>query len=129
MSVIGEAGFARLRTLRATDPAAFARARTARARRRLLGEDGRLFIVAADHPARGALAVGSDAAAMADRHELLERLATALVHPVSTVCWAPRHPGRPDRPRPARGQDRRRLDEPRRPARCRLRAGRPLHRL
>lgn len=81
MSVIGEAGFARLRTLRATDPAAFARARTARARRRLLGEDGRLFIVAADHPARGALAVGSDAAAMADRHELLERLATALAHP------------------------------------------------
>ncbi|WRH19103.1 aldolase [Microbacterium sp. JZ37] len=53
----------------------------ARRRRDVLRGDGRLFIVAADHPARGALAVGSDQTAMADRYELLERLAIALGRP------------------------------------------------
>lgn len=40
-----------------------------------------MFIVAADHPARGALAVGENATAMADRYELLERMAIALSRP------------------------------------------------
>lgn len=40
-----------------------------------------LLIVAADHPARGALGVGSDPMAMADRYDLLQRLATALARP------------------------------------------------
>ena len=53
----------------------------ARTRRPLLGDDGRLLIVAADHPARGALGVRGDAMAMASRPELLERLATALSRP------------------------------------------------
>ena len=53
----------------------------ARTRRDLLGVDGRLLIVAADHPARGALGVRSDSAAMASRTGLLERLATALSRP------------------------------------------------
>lgn len=39
------------------------------------------FIVAADHPARGALSVGSRPAAMADRLDLLDRLQVALAHP------------------------------------------------
>ncbi|RAF14811.1 deoxyribose-phosphate aldolase, partial [Burkholderia multivorans] len=39
------------------------------------------FIVAADHPARGANAVGDDRLAMADREDLLNRLATALSRP------------------------------------------------
>ncbi|MCT2223187.1 class I fructose-bisphosphate aldolase [Microbacterium paraoxydans] len=52
-----------------------------RRRRELLGTDGKLFIVAADHPARGALGVGSDPMAMADRYDLLDRLATALRRP------------------------------------------------
>ena len=43
--------------------------------------DGRLFIVAADHPARGALAVGKNATAMANRYDLLERMAIALSRP------------------------------------------------
>ena len=43
--------------------------------------DGRLFIVAADHPARGALAIGGDRWAMSDRRLLLERLLVALGHP------------------------------------------------
>jgi hypothetical protein len=47
----------------------------------LVGSTGRLMLVAADHPARGALRAGSDALAMADRFELLERLATALSRP------------------------------------------------
>jgi hypothetical protein len=37
--------------------------------------------VAADHPARGALASGADATAMADRRSLLARLIEALSHP------------------------------------------------
>jgi hypothetical protein len=52
-----------------------------RKRRHLLGPDGRLFLVAADHPARGALAVGRDGLAMANRRDLLSRLLTALDHP------------------------------------------------
>ena len=40
-----------------------------------------MFLVAADHPARGALASGGDAMAMADRRSLLSRLVEALQHP------------------------------------------------
>ena len=39
------------------------------------------MIVAADHPARGALSVGADATAMNSRTELLDRLRTALANP------------------------------------------------
>jgi hypothetical protein len=47
----------------------------------LTGSTGRLLLVAADHPARGALRAGADALAMGDRGALLERLATALSRP------------------------------------------------
>lgn len=48
--------------------------------------DGRkLMIIACDHPARGALGVGSDLMAMADRTELLERCMIALSVPVLTA--------------------------------------------
>ncbi len=40
-----------------------------------------LFIVAADHTARGMVGVGADPRAMGDRRVLLERLLTALDHP------------------------------------------------
>ncbi|MCA1942035.1 MAG: deoxyribose-phosphate aldolase [Yonghaparkia sp.] len=70
-----------LRETRAQNPAAIAHALATRTRRPLLGDDGRLFIVAADHPARGALAAGSSRNAMADREELLRRLAAALARP------------------------------------------------
>jgi DhnA family fructose-bisphosphate aldolase class Ia len=43
--------------------------------------DGRLMIVAADHPARGALAVGSRLTAMNSRTDLLDRLRAALADP------------------------------------------------
>jgi hypothetical protein len=47
----------------------------------LAGSTGRLMLVAADHPARGALRAGGDALAMADRWELLRRLSVALSRP------------------------------------------------
>lgn len=43
--------------------------------------DGRLLLVAADHPARGALGVRGDRGAMASRSDLLTRLVTALGRP------------------------------------------------
>jgi hypothetical protein len=52
-----------------------------RHRRSIAGQDGRLLVVAADHPARGALGVRGHGTAMASRTELLERLATALSRP------------------------------------------------
>jgi len=73
--------FERLRDLRAHRPAAVAEAAAARPRRPLLGHDGRLMIVAADHPARGALGVRDVADAMADRYDLLRRLVITLQRP------------------------------------------------
>jgi hypothetical protein len=67
---------------RATRPEAVAEAALRRvARPSLLGPGGRLMIVAADHPARGALAAGPNPMAMADRRDLLERLCVALDRP------------------------------------------------
>ena len=74
--------WADLLRVRAEDPTAVARAYATRLRpERLLGADGTLFLVAADHPARGALGTGGDAMAMADRRSLLERLVVALQSP------------------------------------------------
>lgn len=70
----------RLTEIRATRPIAIQEAWNHRARRSLLSE-GRLFLIAADHPARGVLKVGSDPHAMADRGELLRRLVAALERP------------------------------------------------
>ncbi|PVE98072.1 deoxyribose-phosphate aldolase [Microbacterium sp. TPD7012] len=73
--------FERLRDARASAPQTVAEALARRRRRDVLRGDGRLFIVAADHPARGALAVGANPSAMADRYDLLDRLALALSRP------------------------------------------------
>ncbi|MFG2883975.1 deoxyribose-phosphate aldolase [Streptomyces sp. NPDC048297] len=67
--------------IRTRHPEAVAEAATRRARRPLLDERGRLLIVAADHPARGALGVGDRGLAMANRADLLERLCLALSRP------------------------------------------------
>ncbi|MCX5437444.1 MULTISPECIES: deoxyribose-phosphate aldolase [unclassified Streptomyces] len=68
--------------LRAHHPEAVAEAAARRPRRPLIAhEAGRLLIVAADHPARGALAVGERPFAMADRADLLGRLCLALSRP------------------------------------------------
>ncbi|WP_431044386.1 Cgl0159 family (beta/alpha)8-fold protein [Streptomyces sp. P1-3] len=68
-------------TVRARHPEAIAEAAARRVRRPLIGDSGRLMIVAADHPARGALAVGDRGLAMANRFDLLERLCRALSRP------------------------------------------------
>ncbi|MEU9096515.1 deoxyribose-phosphate aldolase [Streptomyces sp. NPDC048361] len=76
---LGPAGLARIR---ARHPEAVTEAAARRRRRPLLrGDGGRLMVIAADHPARGALGVGGDALAMADRGDLLDRLRLALSRP------------------------------------------------
>jgi len=68
--------------VRTRRPHAIAEAAAARRRRPSpLGDDGRLFIIAADHPARGALRAGDRPMALADRTQLLERLSLALRRP------------------------------------------------
>ncbi len=73
--------YAAITELRASDPGAIARAWQARATRPTIRGNGRLMIVAADHPARGALAVGSRPTAMNSRIDLLDRLRAALADP------------------------------------------------
>jgi DhnA family fructose-bisphosphate aldolase class Ia len=71
-----------LLTTRVQEPGRIAE--LAESRRRpggLVGATGRLMLVAADHPARGALRGGAAPLAMADRWELLRRLAMALSRP------------------------------------------------
>jgi len=70
-----------LTEIRVREPHRIAKAWADRRRRDLVGPDGRLLIVAADHPARGALGVRGDETAMASRSELLGRLATAVSRP------------------------------------------------
>ncbi|GGB87421.1 deoxyribose-phosphate aldolase [Knoellia flava TL1] len=72
---------AELTRVRATDPGRIAKAWGERRRRPLVADDGRMLLVAADHPARGALGVRGDATAMASRSDLLDRLVTALARP------------------------------------------------
>lgn len=66
---------------RLRDPESFRRALRERRRRDMLGRDGNLLIVAADHTARGMLAVGDDPLAVADRFTLLANLVAALAVP------------------------------------------------
>jgi hypothetical protein len=56
----------------------------------LLGDHGRLMMIAADHPARGALAAGARPLAMADRTDLLDRVCLAISRPgVNGVLGTP----------------------------------------
>jgi hypothetical protein len=67
--------------IRREHPEKILEALKARRRRPLLSGQGTMFLVAADHPARGVLKAGADALAMADRGELLRRLRIALERP------------------------------------------------
>jgi hypothetical protein len=80
VSVAAEELLARLTEIRVKDPEAVQKALAKRRRRSLLERDS-LFLVAADHTARGVLKVGDDPMAMSDRGELLQRLLTALRRP------------------------------------------------
>jgi len=80
----------RLVETRVHEPDAVATSFAARVRRPLVGPSGRLMIIAADHPARGALRAGERPHAMADRADLLARLVVALERPgVDGVLAAP----------------------------------------
>ena len=77
--------------MRTRRPGAIVEAARQRARpTSLFNEHGKLMVIAADHPARGALRAGSRGLAMADRVELLDRLCLALSRPgVNGVLGTP----------------------------------------
>lgn len=77
--------------LRLDDPLAIQQAAQKRTRApSLLGPHGRLMMIAADHPARGALRAGPDPMAMGNRADLLDRLCLALSRPgVNGVLGTP----------------------------------------
>ena len=81
----------RLIQTRVERPGAIAEAAAGRTRAEsLVGSHGKLMMIAADHPARGALRAGDDALAMADRVDLLDRLCLALSRPgVNGVLGTP----------------------------------------
>lgn len=81
MEVTKEITFESIKDIRAENPEAIAQALASRKRRDVLRGDGRLLIIAADHPARGAIAVGADPTAMGSRKELLNRFIEALSRP------------------------------------------------
>lgn len=78
---LDDARFRQLLEERARHPERIAERARARRRRPVLGPEGRLFLVAADHPARGVVKAGDDALAMADRRRMLERVLVALGRP------------------------------------------------
>jgi hypothetical protein len=89
--ILSDSRYDQLLSLRCERPEAIAEAYATRKRpQQLLNDRGTMFLVAADHPARGALATGGDPLAMADRRSLLRRLMIALAHPdVDGVLGSP----------------------------------------
>jgi DhnA family fructose-bisphosphate aldolase class Ia len=80
--MLDDASWTRLVDTRVHHPDAVLEAAGRRTRPKgLVREDGRMMLVAADHPARGALRAGADGMAMANRRTLLERLCVALSRP------------------------------------------------
>lgn len=79
--ILDDGRWHRLLRQRAEEPGAIEAAYASRRARPRLGPDGRLLLVAADHPARGSLGAGPHPDAMADRRSLLARLCTALACP------------------------------------------------
>ena len=70
-----------LNEIRSRDPGRVKRLLLARRKRDLFGPDGKLMIIACDHPARGALSAAGKPTAMASRSDLIDRLVTALTRP------------------------------------------------
>lgn len=81
MSELPVRTYADVTDIRTANPGAVAQAWRERSTRPAVRGDGRLMIVAADHPARGALAVGARPTAMNSRVDLLDRLRAALADP------------------------------------------------
>jgi hypothetical protein len=66
---------------RLKSPESFKKALVSRKRRKMVGKDGRLLIVAADHTARGIISAGSEKYIIANRRLLLDRLVRSLTNP------------------------------------------------
>ena len=82
MSYVEEVNIAQIVETRVLHPERIAELAAARVQPTgLVGSTGRLLLVAADHPARGALRAGGDALAMGDRAALLSRMVRALGRP------------------------------------------------
>jgi DhnA family fructose-bisphosphate aldolase class Ia len=89
-AVLDEAGVQPLTHLRATDGDFFTKALAERPRRQQLSGDGRLVILAADHPARGVPGVGADPVGMANRADYLARIVRVLeASPVDGLMATP----------------------------------------
>lgn len=78
---VSDRDFRDLTEARVREPARLPRALAGRRRRPLVGKNGRMLLLAADHTARGKLGIGSEPLAAADRHSLLDRLVTGLADP------------------------------------------------
>lgn len=81
MSGLARDQYAALIEARIREPESLRTALRERRRRPLVGDDGRLLILAADHTARGMLAASGDPLAVADRYTLLDRLMRSLARP------------------------------------------------
>ena len=66
---------------RLKSPESFKKALVSRKRRKMVGKDGRLLIVAADHTARGIISAGPEKYIIANRRLLLDRLVRSLSNP------------------------------------------------
>jgi DhnA family fructose-bisphosphate aldolase class Ia len=76
-----EKNYVKLSDDRVNNPAKLQKILKARKPRAKLTKDGKLFIVAADHTARGIISASGNPLAMADRYDLLDRLIRALAVP------------------------------------------------
>jgi DhnA family fructose-bisphosphate aldolase class Ia len=70
-----------LNEIRSRHPQRIKQLLAARRKREIFGRDGKLMIIACDHPARGALSAAGKPTAMASRTDLLDRLVTAMTRP------------------------------------------------
>ncbi len=71
--------FEKITDIRVDEPELILRQALARQRRPRLTRDGKLTILAADHPARGVTALGRDPFLMGDRHSYLGRILRVLI--------------------------------------------------
>ncbi len=78
---VSDQDFRALIEARVREPGRLPQALKHRRRRSLVGEDGRMLLLAADHTPRGKLAIGSDPMAAAGRRSLLDRIVTGLEDP------------------------------------------------
>ncbi|MCC5907453.1 MAG: hypothetical protein JJU13_14675 [Balneolaceae bacterium] len=80
-NIIPHTLFQQITTVRVEQPNFALNSSQIRKRRQTFVPDGKLNIVAADHPARGSVSVGNEPFAMANRHDLLARLISTLKSP------------------------------------------------